>query len=409
MDDGRREVREVKAGMPRGRKKAVPEKKEVPVSPKVAGIEKAEVKTKGGVENDLKAQFLADMAGKENIRRAGRKEEAQECACCGKPITEANGVFADRKTFRSGYHPMCITCQQAYFAEISAETSRTYALFYACIAFDLPYKPSVIEGMSANQNGVWYEYVKRLQRDYNTENSNYVKAENWLDGITDIKQAFGGEFPVLPITGDVLVANMHEMSDRQRWDIEWGEEWSDADCRSMDDRFMMLTANRSGGVVPASVSMYLHDAIKYMVLRDHSNDSMEAKRYQDMAEKLMNSEYMKAWQSNKGESIQVDRVVKYLESMGAMHNGYLIGYDELVKVLGGAHGSYSTSLDVVDEVIMCILNTMRKNMGEAELSRLPLTAQVKDAKGELLHEISAEERKILEGLGVKPPERERGS
>jgi hypothetical protein len=136
---------------------------------------------------------------------------------------------------------------------------------------------------------------------------------------------------------------------------------------------------------------------------------MEAKRYQDMAEKLMNSEYMKNWQSNKGESIQVDRIVKYLESMGAMHNGYLIGYDELVKVLGGAHGSYSTSLDVVDEVIMCILNTMRKNMGEAELSRLPLTAQVKDAKGELLHETSAEERKILEGLGVRPPERERGN
>jgi hypothetical protein len=67
------------------------------------------------------------------------------------------------------------------------------------------------------------------------------------------------------------------------------------------------------------------------------------------------------------------------------------------------------SLDIVDCVMERIVNTMRKNNGDSELSKLPLSAQVVDKKGELLGTMSDEEKKILEGLGIKPPERERGN
>lgn len=387
--------------MPRGRKPKTAQN----VSPKVAGIKKSEIATKktGEIDAGLKEQFLSEMsyAGGGAVSQYG----VDECACCGNKLTETNWVYQPRRVHRAGHHPICLTCQQKMYAEIAAQTSRTYGLFYACIRFNLPYKPSVIEDMVANQNGVWYEYVKRLQRGMTVESG--AKCETWLDGITDIADAFGGEFPVLPITGDVLVANMNEMPDRERWNIEWGEGMPDEDCRNADDRYMMMTANRSGGTIPASVSMYLHDAIRYMIARDKAADSMEAKRYQEMADKLMNSDSVKNWQANKGETIQVDRVVRYLESIGAMRNGYLVGYDELVKILSAQHSSYNTSLDVVDSMMLCIINTMRKNMGEAELSKLPVSAQVQDEKGELLSEVSAEEKKILEGLGMKPPERER--
>ena len=385
--------------MPRGRKKAA-------VSPKVAGIAKSDLATRKAEETDsgLKEQFLSEHISDANVWKA-RKASLIECACCGNTISEENGVFAPIRVHPSGYHPVCLTCQQKMYAEMSSVTSRTYALFYACIRFNVPYKPSIIENMVANQNGVWYEYVKDLQRGMTKENS--IKTETWLDGITDISEAFGGDFPVLPITGDVLVANMSEMADRDRWNIEWGENMPDEDCRNADDRYMMMTANRSGGIIPASVSMYLHDAIRYMIARDKASDSMEAKRYQEMADKLMNSDSIKNWQANKGETIQVDKVAQYLESIGAMQNGYLVGYDELVKILGNQHGSYNTSLDIVDCMMMCIINTMRKNGGDSELSKLPISAQVTDTKGELLSEMSAEEKKILEGLGMKPPEREK--
>lgn len=381
--------------------------KKQPVSPRVAGIEKSQIRESAKIDEDLKAQFLSERAGDTNVRATVRKAGV-ECACCGKAISEANGVFMPKGVFLTGYHPVCLPCQQRFYAQTAAKTSRVYALFYCCHAFNLPYKPSVIEDMVANQNGVWYEYVKILQRGMTAEYKD-DQHETWLDGITDIAEAFGGEFPVLAITGDVMVANMNEMSDRKRWDIEWGEGMSDADCRNADDRYMMMTANRSGGTIPASVSMYLHDAIRYMIARDKAADSMEAKRYQEMADKLMNSDSIKNWQSNKGETIQVDRIVRHLESMGAMHNGYLVGYDELVKILSAQHGSYNTSLDVVDTMIMCIINTMRKNMGESELSKLPVSAQVNDEKGELLSEMSDVEKKLMEGLGLKPPERERGA
>ena len=385
--------------MPRGRKKAQ-------TPPKTGATEDGRIKTGGKIDETLKAQFLSDHAGDKNVKSASTRKSGITCACCGKPITNANGVFAPRRVFVTGYHPICLPCQQRFYADTASETSRTYALFYCCHAFNLPYMPSVIEEMIANQNGVWYEYVKRLQNG-TTEDFGSKDALTWTDGITDITEAFGGEFPVLPITGDVLVANMNEMSDRDRWNIEWGEDMPDADCRNADDRYMMMTANRSGGTIPASVSMYLHDAIRYMILRDKSQDSMEAKRYQEMADKLMSSDSIKSWQSNKGETIQADRIVRYLESIGAMRNGYLVSYDELVKILSAQHGNYNTSLDAVDSIVLSIINTMRKNAGEAELTKLPFSAQVRDEKGELLASMSKEEQKIMEGLGMKPPERDK--
>ena len=392
-----------------GRKKSsTAEKKPEKVSPKVYGIKKVRMPTSKNapkIDEGLREQFLAEHEDDASVKRKPRKGGVYECACCGNPITENNGVYQPRKVYLNGYHPVCLTCQQKHYATMAQETSRTYALFYACAAYNVPYKPSLMEDMAANQNGVWYEYVKKLERGYTPDAKN--DCETWTDGITDIAEAFGGEFPVLPITGDVVVANMGEMNDRDRWNIEWGENMSDEDCRNADDRYMMMTANRSGGTIPANVSMYIRDAIRYMIARDKQKDSMEAKRYQEMADKIMNSDSVKNWQSNKGETIQVDRVVRYLESIGAMSNGYLVGYDDLVKILSAQHGNYSTSLDVVDCMMMCIINTMRKNMGEAELTKLPLSAQVEDKKGELLPEMSEDERKILEGLGMKPPERER--
>lgn len=380
----------------------MPKAKKVAESPKVVGIKKAELDTRkyGGATPELKDQFLAEMSEDGNVSKAVRRGVC-ECACCGKPITEGNGVKQPKRVFSSGYHPVCLPCQQRMYAEIAKKTSRTYALFYACVRFDLPYKPSVIEGMAANQNGVWHEYVKQLNRD-SVESAD----ETWCDGITEIADAFGGEFPVLPITGDVLVANMNEMTDRERWDIEWGEEMGDADCRNADDRFMMMTANRSGGTIPPIVSMYLHDAIRYMIARDKQHDSMEAKRYQEMIDKLMNSEAIKNWLSNKGETVQVDRVVRYLEAKNEMKNGYLLGRDDLVRAIANEHGNYSMSLDIVDSMMLCIINTMRKNNGESEFSKLPLTAQVSDTRGELTAEMGEDEKKILEGVGMKVPERE---
>lgn len=328
------------------------------------------------------------------------------CACCGVPLSEATGVRVNKAMYPTGWHPLCLHCQQKYYADISAATSRTYALFYACIAFCVPYKPEVIATMVANQNGVWYEYVKRLQRPYVGLDDPQV--EVWTDGITDIAEAFGGDFPVLAITTDVLVSNMGEMPDAERWAIEWGEDWTPEECRALDNRYRQLTSEYRGQPIPPRTSMAHHDICRFMLLRDRDmkTDSMSAKRYQEMIDKIMASEELKAKDAKQSENLKVDKMVQRLEEMGAIRNGELVSFDELTEVLSNSHGSYETSLDVVDCMMMCIINTMRRNAGIEELSTLPVSAQVRDVKGELLSKRSKEEENIINNLGIKPPERD---
>lgn len=377
---------------------------------KIYARKKPEHNTQGGrLDQQIKDMFVSDHASSANVQlELSKSRHVVPCSCCSVPLSEATGVRVNKTMYPSGFHPMCLHCQQEYYADIAAATSRTYALFYACIAFCVPYKPDVIATMGANQNGVWYEYVKRLQRPYVGLDDPQV--EVWTDGITDIKKAFGGDFPVLAITTDVLVSNMREMPDQNRWEMEWGTEYNftSEDFRALDNRYRQLTSEYRGQPIPPRISMSLHDICRFMLLRDKSmrTDSMGAKRYQDMIDKIMGNEELKARDSKQSENMKVDKLVQRLEDMGAVKNGELVGFDELREILADEHGSYETSMDVVDSMMMCIVNTMRKNAGDSELTTLPVSAQVRDIKGELLSHVSKEEEKILSNLGMKPPERD---
>lgn len=333
------------------------------------------------------------------------------CVHCGVPLNDSNGVRIDKKIYQSGYNPLCLLCQQKKYADIAGLTSRTYALFYCCIAFDVPYDPDVISEVQANPNGVWYEYIRRLQLPYAALEDGLdgtVRVRNWADGITDIRQAFSGEFPVLAITDDLMVSNMDELPKEERRKIEWGEGWTEAQYEEMDNRYKMLTSEWKGTPIPPRTSMSLHDVVRNMLLRDMDikTDATSAKKRQDIINSIMNSEDLKVRENRDTDVLRIDKLVERLEEMGAVKNGDLVSYDELVKILANDRVKYDTSLDVVDEMMLCIINTMRKNMGMSEMESLPRSAQVTDRKGELLSEMSDEEKQIMKDLGLKPPERE---
>ena len=359
------------------------------------------------VSAEAKKLFDAQQAVESGAYTPGNNEaKLPTCIKCGTKLNENTGVYMQKGVWPVGFHPVCLACQQKKYADIAQATSRTYALFYACIAFDVPYKPDVVADVSANHNGVWYDYVKRVQRPYTGETDPHV--ELWTEGVTDIAEAFGGELPVLAITGDVMVGNMDELPDEKRWEIEWGDGWSDHDYKQLDNRYMQLTSEWAGMPLPPRTAMSLHDVARYMLLRDKAtrNDSPgDAKKYQDMITAIMASEDLKVDRNRTNEEVRIDKIAIWLEARGAMRDGQIVGRDELIKILAQEHGTYQTSLDVVDEIIFKILNTMRKNEGMPEFDKLPLSAQVNDFKGELLAEMSPEEKRIMENLGEKPPER----
>lgn len=358
------------------------------------------------VSAEAKRLFDAQRAIESGYSVQGEGKQTANCVKCGARLNENTGVYMPKGMYTTVYHPVCLNCQQKKYADIAAATSRTYGLFYGCIAFDVPYLPEVVAEVSANHNGVWYDYIKRIQRVSAGEEE--PRTMLWTEGVTDIAEAFGGEMPVLAITGDVMVGNMDELPDERRWEIEWGDGYSEREYKQLDNRYLQLTSEWAGAPIPPRTSMSLHDVARYMLLRDKAtreNSPGDAKKYQDMITAIMASEDLKVDRSRTNEELRVDKIVKWLEARNAIRDGQLVSRDELIKILAQEHGTYKTSLDVVDTMIMCILNTMRKNEGESEFDRLPLSAQVNDFKGELLSEMSPEEKKIMKNLGLTPPER----
>lgn len=200
---------------------------------------------------------------------------------------------------------------------------------------------------------------------------------------------------------------------RKKWGSRFdadgnSRDYTDAEYRELESYYEIqsaeynhaITARQEGGVIEVCE---LRLELKRCIA---ANDSAGAKRYSDMINSVMSREAMKAGDVKSLEATRIDMLILNLEKKGAIKNHKIIGRDELLELLSNDHAKYHTSRDVVDAMIMAIVNTMRKNNGEAELSSLPLTAQVEDVFDELLSQPSKNERKAMSEIGVVPPLRD---
>ena len=155
--------------------------------------------------------------------------------------------------------------------------------------------------------------------------------------------------------------------------------------------------------------MAIKDIAKLRLERDKAikrGESQEAKRYQEMINATMSSESMKVADSKPNEQVRVDSIIDYLEKHGAVDNGQIVSRNELVSILAGKKVPYNTSIDVVDEIMFAIINTMRKNSGLGEIAELPVDAQIQDKFGELLSSPTDFEKKAMRDLNIMPPAKE---
>ncbi|MBQ5477836.1 MAG: hypothetical protein IIT64_08575, partial [Bacteroidaceae bacterium] len=86
--------------------------------------------------------------------------------------------------------------------------------------------------------------------------------------------------------------------------------------------------------------------------------------------------------------------------------GKIVGKDELAEILLKDHPQYHTSMDIVDAMLFAIINTMKRNNGESEITSLPLSAQVEDVFGELRKKPTERELKAMAETGIVPPKRD---
>lgn len=212
-----------------------------------------------------------------------------------------------------------------------------------------------------------------------------------------------------------------ELAELQKWrdkmQIKWGQRfdtegnsrsYTDAEYRELEGYYEVqaaeynnaITTRQEGGVIEVCE---LRLEMKRCIA---AGDSASAKRYSDMINSVMTREAMKAGDVKNLEATRIDTLIMNLEKKGAIKDHRIVGREELIDILAKDRPKYHTSLDVVDSIIMAIINTMRRNNGDSELSSLPKTAQIEDVYDELLSQPSNEERRAMSDVGVVPPQRD---
>lgn len=324
-----------------------------------------------------------------------------DCVCCGKPLTKENMKGASVKRYKNGFLPVCLDCQQDKYSEIKEHVeSDILALYITCIVYDSPFYLDIAKELFEDEidSGTeWTVYLssvrdKKLNRN---ENGEFCCFE---DGDTVMEEVFAEE--------------NSEKEAETKWgmifDADGNERnYSQREIQELENLYREQAAEYKGAITPR-VDMSLREICVCRLewkKRVGMGDSQGAKRYMDMIKDAMAREGMRAIDSKPLEAMRIDSIIDNLEKKGFVENGKIVGKKQLLNLLAKDHPKYNTSLDVVDAMMMQIVNTMRKNNGDAELSELPIDAQITDVFGELLKEPSETERKNLEDTGVMIPRR----
>lgn len=224
-----------------------------------------------------------------------------------------------------------------------------------------------------------------------------------------VRRASEAKPKVAPIPTKVESApKSHKETDserRERWNHEWGESVPDADCKKLDQTYDMIAEEYRPNITKR-LEINLRDLAKIRLLRDKAieeGNSSAVKQYTDAIDKIMASESMKAGDAKPVEALRPDALIDRLEKRGVT----LMSQEEVARYINGDKGEYSTSLDVIDQIMLRWINTFRANNGESELGMLPKSLQVEDLYGELQPRLTQKEADTLADLGEVVPPREK--
>ena len=224
-----------------------------------------------------------------------------------------------------------------------------------------------------------------------------------------VNRALASKEKVDPIPTPVKKApQTHKETDaerRERWNHEWGESVPDTDCKKLDQTYDMIAEEYRPNITKR-LEINLRDLAKIRLLRDKAieeGNSSAVKQYTDAIDKIMASESMKAGDVKPVEALRPDALIDRLEKRGVT----LYSQEEVAQYINGDKGEYSTSIDIVDFMMLKWMNTYRANNGESELGMLPKSLQVEDLYGELQPRMTQKEADAMADLGEVVPPREK--
>lgn len=334
------------------------------------------------------------MSGKENER----------CPVCGHEYTAANRFGASEMWSASGKDIFCLECQERKFNQMSGDTDDEFLSLYMCCLFfnrpwDAPTAREVADAAGPGGEPHWTLYLKKMK-----EQGRLNSGRKYYD-FRDMETSLDPRL-IHAIAGSDVYERKSVASGR--WGAKFTENgetvaYSDSEIRELNRMYEEQAAEYKGGAMTQRVDMAIREICVCRLEWKKcvgAGDSTGAKKYSDMIKDAMAREGLRATDSKPVENLRIDSLIDRLEKKGAIQNGTIVGRKRLLDILAADHPQYRTSLDVVDEMMMAIVNTARRNNGQGDLDSLPYTAQIADDFDELMKHPTEEEKKIMTEIGT---------
>lgn len=329
------------------------------------------------------------------------------CAQCGTELDEYSGLPGSEKRHRANpFVPFCRECQEAYYETLSKETSPHLALFYCCIAFDVPF---VFRDLPAidEEKAPWTAYLDKLRRAGHDRTGE--AALGFADGTTDILAVFGenlssGTF-ARTVAAERAMQGRRQGSKRQRDD--WGEldGFNQEQYDELDRLYKIQSKPFEATGIDDLLEYNLREICKNLLrysLANAQGKAQDAKRFLDQAETIKASNLLRKKDEKPIEELKIDTIVDKLEKRGFMKNGKLLDLPDLIAMIHNMRPQYPHSLDAADQMMLCIENTMRRNAGLGTVSELSESMMIDPYPDEFAPEAPAWEKDIKKKLELLP-------
>ena len=325
------------------------------------------------------------------------------CAICGTELTENNSWLLPDK-LGSGYVPYCVKCQSKIFMWIGDIVGYKLAMYICCIITNLPYVPSLFgeaRELAGNKRGPWVGYVLAAKK---ADKDRYQK-RGFADGITNIKQAFSGEYHTLEVDEENIEEEEELTPEEQRIQM-WGRgpkdtPYTDDDYAALEKTYIALTDERPNRNLQAELA--IQKICKWTLEQDRC---IQQKEYAD-AQKLgnlikveMEAEALRKKDQQIDDVVRLDDIVLAVERAGLN----IPDEEELLTMLANHsfHKKYPMCRDAADQMLMQIINATRWNEGQAEFDRLPKRFRVTDEMNEFSPKQDKQEKQNYKELQLIP-------
>lgn len=359
-----------------------------------------------------------------------RTNEIYRCWKCG--TTLSNDNCRKSSDGITGYVPLCIDCEEKWLADIAQVQGVYEGLFSACIAFNVPCVPRVLDGVDLTAiDSPWKAYL-RLLKD-NDEYSIDEIPRGFKDGVKSIFGIFGNDLSHKDFAArikqeitKIQVERKRKQQEEERLRKEretlggteeqiakWGKlpiykglNWSQDLYDELDRIYETRASAYKGFDLNGQQQAILVKVAKNDAIYDHLMRTGLAKLATDIQKstsQLLADENMRPKDKKPIEELRLDALVLALEEAGLMENGDLLTYDELIEVMRDKFvksKKYDYSLDVADQMILDVINSMRANADLPYIQDLPEEFAPVDEYGEFEPEETEREKENKRFLGI---------